>query len=71
MATLIPIKEYEWDANFDGDLKAVTCVNHPTARYLTKHIWDRGLHFVEAADGFKPFEECTCPLVDLAVVVER
>lgn len=67
---MIPVKEYDWDAHWDGDLKTVTCVNHPTARYLTKHIYDRSLHFVEAAAGFKPFEECPCAFADLAVVVE-
>jgi hypothetical protein len=48
-------------------LKEMTCVNHPTARYLTKNPWQRGLHFVTPATGFG-FSECPCPFGDLRVV---
>jgi len=58
----------------------LTCRNHPTARYLTKNPWVRGLHFIaapaEAVDpawrdehGSGPGNlECRCPFSDLVVI---
>lgn len=55
--------------------KTLTCANHPTARYLTKNPWERGLHFIRPCDE-APVEgwpgsglECPCPFSDLRVVV--
>jgi hypothetical protein len=56
-------------------MKELTCVHHPTAQYLTKNPWQRGLHFIEPCveapvEGW-PFGgfECPCPFSDLRVVV--
>jgi len=65
-----------------GDIRSeyLTCRNHPTARYVTKNPWTRGIHFVtppaEAEDpqwraehGSGPANlECDCPFADLVVV---
>ena len=64
---LIPLAEFDWAAN-DMKLQEITCKNHTTARYLSKHPWQRRLHFVEAAVDMPPFTECPCPLEDLCVV---
>lgn len=65
----VPVGEFVWGE--PGRLKPLTCKNHPTARYLTKHPWLRGLHFIKAADGFGPYEECPCPFDDLVVIIEE
>lgn len=51
-------------------LKEITCVNHPTARYLSKNPMTRSLHFVRAPEGFGYTRECPCPYGDLRVKVE-
>jgi len=63
---LIRVKLYPWDPD-ELTTKTLTCVNHPTGRWHTKHIWHRNLHFVRAPDGLT--DECDCPLEDMAVVV--
>ena len=57
-------------------MKELTCANHPTAEYLTKNPWVRGLHFIEPAEEFARGGgtgpaglECPCPFSDLRVVV--
>lgn len=67
MTKLVPVNEFKWPE--PGELFTVTCVNHPTAVYYTKHIYMRGLHFIKAPEGFGPFGECPCPFSDLRVVV--
>lgn len=64
--TLIPVLEYVWtdDMSF---MRELTCIHHPTARYLTKNPFSRTLHVVNYPNGMTG--ECTCPLRDLAVIV--
>jgi hypothetical protein len=75
MTTLIPVSEYEWSNDYSY-LRTLTCKNHPTAKYLTKNPWQRGLHFikppVEAPQEGWPLGgyECPCSFGDLVVVVE-
>lgn len=66
---LTPISEYEWGEDYS--LKTLTCVNHPTARYLTKNPFCRGIHVIRFPEGDIPRSvtgECQCPLSALAVV---
>ena len=56
-------------------LKTLTCINHPTARYVTKNPHARTLHFVRPPEE-APVEgwplsglECPCSLDDLRVVI--
>lgn len=65
--TLIPFGEFNWGP--EGKLHPITCVNHPTAHYLSKNPWTRSLHFIKAAEGFHPGTECPCPFSDLRVIV--
>lgn len=62
----------DWDRL--STMKYLTCVNHPTARYLTKNPWSRGLHFITPCDE-APQEgwpvsglECPCPFSDLRYI---
>lgn len=54
-------------------LKALTCVNHPDYRWLTKNPWDRTLFFsgiVNPLDGRTVWgRECPCAFSDLRVMV--
>jgi hypothetical protein len=63
---LVLVKHYPWNAD-ELTTKTLTCVNHLTGRWTTKHIWYRNLHFVRAPDDLAG--ECDCPLDDLAVIV--
>lgn len=69
METYVPIDDFNWADN-DMILQHITCKNHTTARYLSKHPYDRSLHFVESAVDMPPFTECSCPFGDLVVVVQ-
>lgn len=69
MPKMIPVKEFDWGEI--GPLHKLTCRNHPTAEYLTKNPWARGLHLIKTPDGFPTLEECPCPFEDLVVVVEE
>lgn len=64
----IPVDEFEWGEI--GPMHELTCKNHPTAEYLTKNPWMRGIHFIKGPKEFGPFTECPCPFGDLVVVVE-
>lgn len=73
----VPIREYKFpnmdsagepDPNAKGGMYEITCINHQTAKYLTKNPFSRGLHFVQAADGFWWNEECPCGFDELVVV---
>jgi len=69
-----------WDLS---EMTELTCVNHPTAVYLTKNPWSRNIHFIrfpaEAASPEWRAEhgtgiancECRCPFADLRIVVRR
>lgn len=59
--------DFDWEHN-DMELRTITCMSHPSARYLSKHPWQRSLHFVESAVDMPPFTECPCPLKNLVVV---
>lgn len=48
-------------------MKTLTCVNHPTAVYLTKNPWMRGIHVIKFPEGFE-YKECPCPFSDLRVM---
>jgi hypothetical protein len=65
----IPVREFAWGE--PSVLHAMTCKNHPTAAYLTKNPWERGIHFVKGADEFPYGVECPCPFDDLVVVVDE
>lgn len=67
--SLVRFRDYPWGDDL-STMKEVTCVNHPTARYLTKNPAMRGLHFIEAPEGFGWGQECPCPWDDLRVRVE-
>lgn len=70
--TFVPIREYEWTNDYSF-MRSVTCMNHPSARYLTKNPWTRTLHIVQLPDGKDiprtASGECTCPFSDLAVII--
>lgn len=70
---LTPIGEYEWTDDYSF-LRTLTCKNHPTARYLTKNPWWRGIHIIKLPEGDIPRSEtgeCQCPLLDLAVIEQE
>ena len=68
MATqLIPVPEFDWTDDFSW-LRMVTCVNHPSAIYLTKNPMHRTLHFIKPADGMTGM--CDCDNSELRVVVD-
>lgn len=46
-----------------ADLKTITCVNHPTAYYLSKNPSTRSLHFIRWCDE-APFTTKSDPTVD-------
>lgn len=48
-------------------MKYLTCINHPSALYLTKNPWMRTLHWVKASVEY-PGSECPCPFEDLRVI---
>lgn len=59
------------------DHRHMTCVNHPTARYITKNPHTRTLHFIKPCEE-APQEgwpmgglECPCPFSDLRVIMEE
>lgn len=62
---LTPVGEYEWTDDYSF-MRSMTCKNHPTARYLTKNPFFRGVHVVKFPDGMT--EECSCPFGDLVVI---
>lgn len=67
---LTPIREYNWDGDY-SEMRTLTCINHQTAKYLTKNPWARGLHLINLPVGDIPRTdsgECTCPLSDLVVI---
>lgn len=76
-ATFVELDE-AWTSTGEIEHRYLTCRNHPTARYLTKNPWSRGIHFIaapiEARDqpdwqGSGPGGlECTCPFSDLVVI---
>lgn len=68
MINYIPVGEFKWDE--PGPLHKLTCKNHPTAEYLSKNPWLRGIHVIKTPDGFGYFTECPCPFSDMVVVVE-
>jgi len=67
---LTPIKEYAWTDDYSF-MREMTCKNHPTAKYLTKNPFSRGIHIIKLPEGDIPrgeTGECQCPLSDLVVV---
>lgn len=65
---LIPFSEVDFSDY--SKMKSITCVNHPTARYLSKDPYSRGLHFIHSADEMPAGTECPCPFSDLRVIRE-
>jgi hypothetical protein len=63
----VPILEFKFPEP-SSTMFELTCKNHPTAKYLTKHPLLRGLHFIKAAYGFAPNKECPCSFTELAVI---
>lgn len=68
---LTRIHDHEWTMDY-SQMHSLTCINHPTARYLTKHPFHRGIHVIRLPEGDierDPYTgECTCPLSDLALI---
>lgn len=64
---LTPINEYVWTDDYSF-MRKLTCKNHPTARYLTKNPYFRGIHLVKFPEGER--QECPCPFTDLMVIEE-
>lgn len=71
--TLIKIEDWEWGNDYSY-MRTLTCVNHPTARYLTKNPFYRSIGVIalpidddieRTATG-----ECICPFEDLRVIKE-
>ena len=65
----VPATDYNWDENFNGDLKTLTCINHTSKRWATKHLRDRSLLYYGDAETGLMSTECDCPLSDLMVQV--
>lgn len=68
---LVPVKEFPFPEPGPEHFQ-LTCKNHPTAKYLTKNPWNRGLHVIELPKGDIPRTatgECTCPFSDLVVII--
>ena len=53
--------DFDWNAN-NMQLVTLTCKDHRSLRWMTKHLRERSLHFV--SDD----RECPCPLASLVVV---
>ncbi|KIQ62411.1 hypothetical protein TR51_25570 [Kitasatospora griseola] len=72
--TLIPVRNFEWTDDLSY-MRTLTCKNHPTARYLTKNPFSRGLNLTKWPEDDDtprtPIGECTCPFGDLVVIVEE
>lgn len=69
---LTPISDYNWTDNFSF-MRTLTCINHQSAKYLTKNPFSRGIHVVKLPIGDiqrTNSGECTCPFTNLAVVEE-
>jgi hypothetical protein len=66
--TLVPLHDFAWTDDYSF-MRVLTCVNHPTAKYLTKNVFNRHLHVVDFPEGMT--RECPCPLDDLRVVAEE
>lgn len=73
MLLLEPIAQFEWTDDYSYH-RTLTCVNHPTARYLTKNPYDRHIHCIKLPEGnIKRSQtgECLCPFDDLAVILNE
>jgi len=70
-AHLVLATDYPWTDDFSW-LRALTCINHPTAGYLTKNPWERSVHiwfYPKGPDGKSLGHDCPCPSTALAVIV--
>lgn len=79
MSKLTPVLEFQWPSYGEiGPLFELTCKNHPTLRWSTKHPVHRSLHYL----GVKDFEftdedrkyafsECECPYSALQVMEDE
>jgi hypothetical protein len=71
--TLIKLGDWEWGDDYSY-LRTLTCVNHPTARYLTKNPFFRsiGIITLPTDEGIERTAtgECLCPFSDLRVIKE-
>ena len=69
---LVPVRDFPWSGDY-STMHSLTCVNHPTARYLTKNPFARNIHLIKRPEGDIPRTpdtgECLCPFGDLAVIV--
>lgn len=63
--TGVKATEFDWSAN-NMEHRMLTCVNHPTGLWMTKHLGQRTLHIMEYPQGMAG--ECSCPLADLIVI---
>lgn len=69
--TAVPVLDFSFPTGTAiGDMYTLTCINHPTAKYLTKSPYERGLHFVEGP-AETPFRECECPFRDMVVLIDN
>lgn len=73
---LVPIREHTWSDDFSY-MRVVSCMDHPTSRYLTKNPSQRNLHLIvppqEAPQEGWPLAgfECPCPFSRLGVWVRE
>jgi ethanolamine utilization microcompartment shell protein EutL len=71
--TLIKLDDWEWGDDYSY-MRTLTCVNHPTARYLTKNPFFRSIGIIAAPvdEGIERTAtgECVCPFSDLRVIKE-
>lgn len=63
-----PVNEFKFPEP-GSKMFQLTCKNHPTAKYLTKNPYSRGLHLINVPEGFS--SECPCAFGDLVVLTEE
>jgi hypothetical protein len=69
---LTPVRDYVWTDDYSF-MRRMTCINHPTALYLTKNPFTRSIHLIKVPEGNierTDMGECKCPFNELAVIEE-
>lgn len=66
---LIPVRDFDWDENFTGEMHELTCNNHRSLKWMTKHYYDRALFYYGEKGTGRMSTECDCTHGDLRVVV--
>ena len=55
------VRDFDWDGN-RMQHQGLSCAKHPGCRWVTKHPWDRSVHYVAELTP-----ECDCPVASLIV----